>query len=94
MFSYVKVLCVSTITKNIPQKKFKERDLFFVSFQTFAGSGYYGIECLYRTIRNLKTKVRINRLAIVLFKARSPFVLKHTTSIISWGYLVILINWF
>ncbi len=55
MFSYVKVLCVTTITKNIPKKKFKERDLFFVSIQIVSGSGYYGIECLYRIIHNLKT---------------------------------------
>ncbi len=54
MFSYVKVLCVTTITKNIPKKKFKERDLFFVSIQTV---GYYGIEYLYHIIRNLKTRL-------------------------------------
>ncbi len=53
----MKVLCVTTITKNIPKKKFKERDLFFVSIQTVEGSGYYGIECLYRIIHNLKTRL-------------------------------------
>ncbi len=57
MFSYLKVLCVTTITKNIPKKKFKERDMFFVSIQTVAGSGYYGIECLYCIIRNLTTRL-------------------------------------
>ncbi len=70
MSSYVKILCVKTIT----QKKFKERDLFFCCFFSVAGSGYYGIECLYRIIRNLKTRlifsssmseVKTNRLTIV-----------------------------
>ncbi len=32
MFSCVKVLCVTTITKNITKKKFKERDLLLVAF--------------------------------------------------------------
>ena len=46
MFSYAEVLCITTITKNITKKRLKERDLFFCGFfQTFAGSGFYGIEC-------------------------------------------------
>ncbi len=61
MFSYVKVLCV---TKNIPKKKFKERDLFFVSIETVSGSGYYGIECLYRIIHDLKTPLFFSSLNI------------------------------
>ncbi len=46
------------------KKKFKERNffllllllllLFFFPLQTVAGSGYYGVEYLYRIIRNLK----------------------------------------
>ncbi len=55
LFSYVKVLCVTTITKNIP--KYKERDFVFVSIQIVSGSSYYGIECLYRIIHNLKTSL-------------------------------------
>ncbi len=70
MFSYVKVLCVTTITKNITKKKFiKNVTFFFVasffSIQTVAGSGYYGIECLYHIIiRNLKARLFFSSLSV------------------------------
>ncbi len=49
-------LCESIVRyKNIPKKKFKERDLFFVSIEIVSESGYYGIVCLYRIIHDLKT---------------------------------------
>ncbi len=55
MFSYVKVLCVTTITKNIPKKKFKERDLFFVSIQIVSVKGLMNLTLSgnYRTIEIL-----------------------------------------
>ncbi len=52
MFSYVKVLCVTKISQ---RKSLKNVTCFFVSIETVSGSGYYGIECLYRIIHDLKT---------------------------------------
>ncbi len=48
MFSCVKVFCITTITKNITKITWLVICCFF-SIQTVAGSGYYGIECLYFT---------------------------------------------
>ncbi len=52
------------------------------SIQTAEGSGYYGIGPPLPYMRNLNTRLyfcSLNNNSVV-FKARSPFVLKHTTS--------------